>query len=187
MIVAAALAYGTREVWLSRLGNYLVETDALAPADVIVVLAGDGSGRRLREALRLKRAGYAPLVVVDGAVAYYGVRECDLALEFARAAGETEAVENLCMKANSTLEESRIVDAELRRRGLNEAIVVTSDYHTRRAKAIFGQLEDSPIEYRFASSATRDFDPDGWWRTRQGRKVTGVEWLKTVHSWLERL
>ena len=186
VIVAAALSYGTRELWLGWFGSFLIQTDELAPADVIVVLAGDGLGWRLNEALRLKRAGYAQRVLVDGAATHYGARECDLALEFAIAAGEASGVESHCMQAESTLEESRIVDAELRSRGVERAIIVTSDFHTRRAKMIFDQL-GSEIEYRIAASATRDFDPDAWWRSRRGRKIAGVEWLKTLHSWLERL
>ncbi len=185
VVVAAALCFGTRDIWLSRLGRFLIHTDELARADLIVVLAGDGSGARLGEALRLRREGYAPRVLVGGSARYYGARECDLALEWAEAAGDAAEVESLCMQAGSTLEESRVVDAELRSRGVERAIVVTSDFHTRRARMIFERLH-SAIDYRFAASPTRGFNPDAWWRSREGRKVAGVEWLKTVHSWLER-
>ncbi len=187
VVVAAALCYSTRDMWLGWAGRFLIQTDPLEHADVIVVLAGDGSGLRLDQAVKLMRDGYAPLVLADGSADFYGARECDLALDYAKRAGAGDAVESLCMQAHSTLEESQIVDTELRSRQVRSAIVVTSDYHTRRAKMIFSQLENSPIRYRFDASPTQGFDPDNWWRSREGRKIAGVEWLKTLHSWLERL
>ena len=37
----------THALWLSALARYLVDADAPAPADVVVVLAGDLTGKRL--------------------------------------------------------------------------------------------------------------------------------------------
>ena len=90
------------------------------------------------------------------------------------------------MDADSTQEESRIVDLELRSRHVEHAIIVTSDFHTGRAGHIFRKSSSGEVRYSFAASLTPDFDPDSWWRSRPGREIVVIEWIKTLNSWLEQ-
>ncbi len=189
--LAAAAAWLSGPFWLSGMGGFLIQTDELEPADVIVVLAGDYSGRRVRTAVELLEDGLAPLALLNGAQRLFDMDECGLAAEhgaaYAAAHGVDAArLEPFCFLAGSTLEESRIVDAELVRRGLRRAIVVTSNFHTRRARMIFRAHTSGQVEYRFASAVTGGFNPDSWWRSRTGKKIVVVEYLKLLNSFLER-
>jgi uncharacterized SAM-binding protein YcdF (DUF218 family) len=62
-------------------------------------------------------------------------------------------------------------------------MVVTSDYHTRRAGRSYQSLAGS-AELRVVAAPDRFFRADSWWRTRQGRKLFLLEWEKTLAEWL---
>ena len=188
VVFALALAvWASAPTWLSALGGFLVQVDELEQADVIVTLAGDYSGSRVEKTMELLEDGWAPLALLNGATGLFDARECTLALDFARGRGADPAqVEAFCFDADSTLEESRIVDAELVNRGVHSAIVVTSNFHTRRARMIFHSATSGEVEYRFAAAPADGFQPDAWWRSRTGKKTLVVEYLKLVNSMLER-
>jgi hypothetical protein len=37
----------------------------------------------------------------------------------------------------------------------------------------------------FVASAYPEFDPEAWWRSRQGAKTLLLEYLKTFYTWYE--
>ena len=81
-----------------------------------------------------RRRGYVSKVLVSGPSGIYGYHECDLAIPFAVKAGYPESYflhfEN---DALSTKEEAHDRDPRLRQLGAHKVLLVTSDYHTRRA------------------------------------------------------
>jgi uncharacterized SAM-binding protein YcdF (DUF218 family) len=81
------------------------------------------------------------------------------------------------------VEEARYIVPELRRRGVHRFILVTSDYHTRRASKIYHQAAPD-IPFCTVASPDADFNPDNWWHTREGRKTAFMEWLKTFANFL---
>ncbi|HEV2125435.1 MAG TPA: hypothetical protein VGW38_22015, partial [Chloroflexota bacterium] len=64
LVLAALMVWVARPLWLPAVGAFLVVRDPLVPTDAIVVLAGSAP-QRLRHALALYHAGYAPRVVVS--------------------------------------------------------------------------------------------------------------------------
>jgi hypothetical protein len=48
--------------------------------------------------------------------------------------------------------------------------VVTSTYHTRRSRFIFERTLPAGFELRVIAAHDTEYDPDSWWRTRQGLK-----------------
>src|SRR5207245_5267404 len=70
--------------------------------------------------------------------------------------------------SDSTREEAGVVVPILKRRGLKEVILVTSNYHTARAKRIF-ERATGPYSPHFLSSPVddRQFGPDGCWLGRR--------------------
>ena len=124
---------------LAALGSYLIKSEPPQKADIALVLAGDGEGYRILKAAQLVRQGYVPDVLVSGPSGMYGQYECDLAIPFAVKAGYPESYfmhfEN---EARSTQEEARDAVTRLRQLGMHKVLVVTSDYHTRRAGKILG-------------------------------------------------
>lgn len=187
-VLIAGIVYVSIDFWAPLPARFLIRTDPLESAEVIVVLAGDGSGLRVEEAVRLLAAGWAPSMIVNGSFSLYESRECDLGREYAIERGaDADAVEAFCMAADSTADEARLLDRELRDRQIRRALVVTSDFHTRRAGDIFRRAASGQVEYAFAASPTVGFDAASWWRTRPGREVVVIEWIKTLNSWVERV
>ncbi len=183
-VVAALLilAILLRARILTALGSYLVYSEAPRKADVVFVLAGDGNGNRILKGAELVREGYAPKVIVSGPPTY-GIHECDLAIPFAERAGYPPAYfVHFEHSASSTAEESRATAALLHSMGARTVLLVTSDFHTRRAGRIF-RAGIPEIDFDVVAAKDEHFTPNGWWRDREGRKTFVIEWMKTVASW----
>ena len=172
----------TYQVWLRALGGFLVSADAPFHAGMIVELGGDDHGNRILTAAHLVHAGYAPKVLVSGP-AYYGRHESDLAIEFATAHGyPAESFIPFPIRGTSTVEEAREVVPELDRLRVGRFIIVTSNYHTRRAANIYARLVPRD-RFRVVAAPDWIFRPEDWWRSREGRKQCFWEWSKTLANW----
>ncbi len=73
--------------------------------------------------------------------------------------------------------------AQMRQMGVHSFVLVTSDYHTRRAGYLFHTAGPELKMYVVASPDT-EFRLDRWWKNREGRKFVLTEWLKTVATYL---
>lgn len=179
--VIAALLFHSQI--FAALGTYLVKQDQPKPADIAIVLAGDGYGNRILKGGELVRQGYVPKVLVSGPSGIYGLFECDLAIPFAVRAGYPESYFiHFEHDAHSTQEEAADLAPELRKRGARRVLLVTSDYHTRRSGRIF-RAAAPEIEFTVVAAPDKYFSPHGWWHNREGRKTFLVEWEKTVANW----
>ncbi|HEX6701267.1 MAG TPA: YdcF family protein [Gaiellaceae bacterium] len=102
--------------------------DSLRPADAVVVLAGS-PGDRLPEGLRLVRGGIAPVLYIsDG--------EHETTHGFC---GHTRPYRVVCLRPTpySTRGEAETVKRVAAARGWRRIVVVTSQYHVRRARMLF--------------------------------------------------
>jgi len=184
VVLLAALGLLFHESLLRTVGSYLVQAQAPVKADIGVVLAGDGRGNRILKAAELVKQGFIPRVIVSGPDGEYGLYECDLAIPFAMKAGYPESYfvhfENT---ARSTEAEAQVVAAELHRLGVHSVLVITSDYHTRRASRMYHKAAGD-LEIRMVAAPDTYFTADGWWHNREGRKTVLYEWMKTAASWL---
>jgi uncharacterized SAM-binding protein YcdF (DUF218 family) len=178
--IIVLLGTATHRLWLAALGNALVSADGPAHADLAVVLGGDYWGHRILKAAELIQDGYVPQALVSGPAALYGDAECDLAVAFAVKSGYPERwFIRFPHRANSTEEEAGFILPELRRRGVHRYLLVTSDYHTARARRIYRALAPD-LEARVVASPDEYYRPDSWWRSRPARKVFLFEWTKTI-------
>ena len=186
-LFAAALVvvlFLLRPVWLSAIGYALIHDEGPAKADAAVVLAGDSYGHRILKAGELVRSGYVPLVLVSGPGGTYGHHESDLAISFAVNNGFPVDWFVACPnEAHSTREEAVAMLQELRKRGVRSFLLVTSDYHTARARRIFLSTEKAAgggPSMRVVASPDEFFRADSWWRIREGQKTVFIEWSKSV-------
>jgi uncharacterized SAM-binding protein YcdF (DUF218 family) len=183
-LVLAAVAILSRSLWLPVLGYALIHDDGPAKADIAVVLAGDSWGHRIEKAAELIRQGYVPAALISGPSGFYGLHESDYAIAYAVRQGfPAQWFIALPHSALSTREEAPIVLAELRRRHVRSFLLVTSDYHTARARRIYlaaaRALAPAPA-MRAVAAPDEHFRPDSWWRSREGQKTVFFEWWKTM-------
>jgi uncharacterized SAM-binding protein YcdF (DUF218 family) len=183
LVIVAVLVVATSHFWLAALGRYLVRAEPPAPADMIVVLAGDFSGNRIIKAADMARQGFASHVLVSGTSGEYGLHETDLAIPFAVHHGYPQSYFiELPNDARSTKDEAAEVMAALAKRNVHRIDIVTSDYHTRRAGNIY-RAQASGLEIHMVAAPDLYFTADGWWHNREGRKTCLLEWMKTVANW----
>jgi uncharacterized SAM-binding protein YcdF (DUF218 family) len=166
---------------MTAAGRFLIEDDKPQKADVIVVLGGDDFGTRIIKAAQLATAEYAPYVLVSGPHSLLG-HESDETIEYARRKGyPTSLFRPLPHELNSTRSEAAMIDNYLRAHGAGKILLVTSNFHTGRAARLMRQY--SPGLWVIAVAAPDPaFTPDGWWKSRDGRKTFLLEWLKTAAS-----
>lgn len=169
---------------LAPLGRALVQDEGPAKSDCLFVLAGDGFGKRVMRSVTLFREGYAPKVLVSGPHGSYGKTEDELSIAFARENGATDvAFVGVPNHATSTVTEAQEVLPVLREQGCRSVLVVTSDYHTRRAGRILRRHWPG-ITVRMTAAEAVDYHPDRWWQDRQSQKTFLLEWTKTFADWL---
>ncbi len=160
-------------------GRMLV-IDQPRTSDVILVLAGETEHRPAR-ALQLLGEGYTRKIVLD-------VPAEGQVYEFSLLQLAARYVENLPQKASismcpieglSTKDEVREAEQCLAREGAKSVLIVTSDFHTRRALHIF-QKEIPGIS--FSVAAVQDSTQFGtrWWAHRQWAKTLLDEWLRLI-------
>jgi uncharacterized SAM-binding protein YcdF (DUF218 family) len=182
LVLLVALIALTHSIWMGWMGAFLVDAEKPVHADVIVVLGGDPYGHRILRAAELVKEGYASKILVSGAPGFYDLHESDLAIPFATRRGYPAAwFAPLLNNAHSTDEEALAIRPELEKLHTHRVMVVTSDYHTRRALRIL-RAHWPGIEIHMVAAPDEFFSPYGWWHTREGRKVFLLEWSKTLAS-----
>lgn len=184
-VLGALLLAFTYQWVFSAAGAYLVESSTPVRSDAVVVLAGDTRGARIMQAADLVRNGYAPVVLVSGPMDVYDVNEATLAIQYAVNRGvPARYFEPVVIRALSTQEEAREFAPELRRRNIHSILLVTSNYHTKRAAQIFRGVLGPDITVRPVAAPDKFFRPDGWWHNREGQKTLFFEYSKTVAVYL---
>ena len=163
----------------SQAARFLV-VDEPTKSDAIVVLAGETNVRPAC-ALDLLRLGFAPHLFLDAETRdlIYDQRLTDIAQKYVNGLPDAKRV-SICPSVGfSTNEEADDVDRCLQPLGAHRVLLVTSDYHTRRALMIFRHRLP---QYQFNAAAARNPQQFGeaWWTHREWAKVTFGEWSKML-------
>ncbi len=166
-------------VLASQAARFLV-VDEPGKSDAIVALAGETKVRPAR-ALELLRQGVAPRVFLDVQTrdVIYDQPLTDIARKYVNGLAEENRVSVCPIVGLSTNAEAGDVNRCLQPLGAHRVLIVTSDYHTRRALLIFRHRLP---QYQFSVAAARGPESfgDAWWTNREWAKVTFDEWLKML-------
>jgi len=160
-------------------GRILV-IDAPQPSDLILVLAGE-TDHRPAHALELLRQGLGKRVLIDvpADVKIYDTLQLHVAENYVQSLPESASVRICPIVGLSTREETRDVQNCLTPEDGSRILIVTSDFHTRRALSIFRhQLRDKAFSVA-ASHEPTEFGTR-WWTHRQWAKTFLGEWTKVV-------
>lgn len=191
LALAAAVALICAAGLFLRFGGELLAPSLPLPshAQVAVALNGSAAGVRARtsEAARLLQEGVVDHVIVSiPPTGYWGENIPPEAYAyFARRFGMPVAARILyCVStADSTIEEARALKQCLAARDWRSVIIVTSNYHVRRARRIWRSATakaDPPFTLYFDGVADGSFQPRGWWRKRIYAKTWLLETSKLV-------
>lgn len=148
-----------------------------------MVLGGDFWGRRVVEGAELGMRGYAPHVMISGPdYRWYGIvyPEGELATRFLVDKGYPRSLFwTFAHHAASTIDEAKVLAPELKRLKVKRVLIVTSNYHSRRASLVYHAALPS-IEIRVIGVPEGGFQPESWWKTSLGRHLARSEWTKIM-------
>src|ERR1700724_2466061 len=136
-LLSSALLGGGSVGLAAKAGSFLI-VDAPRPSDVILVLAGE-TDRRPKRALQLLVQGYGRRVVLDvpSNAKLYEFTQIQLAQKYIQDLPQGAAVSVCPIDGLSTRDESKDAEKCLTRESGKSVLIVTSDFHTRRAFDIF--------------------------------------------------
>lgn len=195
VLLAGALVYFFLGSLLAALGGLLVMDDKPLPSQAVVVLStGIEYTPRLIEAAELFREGYAEKVVINGnrksealrALEKKGFRPCcpwyedPLRVLSLLGVPRDRVITLSAEDAYDTVSEAEIVGKGLIDGGITRIIIVTSKYHTRRARYIWQHGFPNRFSIRMVAARTDPYTPGAWWK--DGRQI---RWLLAEYgAWI---
>lgn len=173
LVLVLGVVYLARHPLLRVAGRFWIVDEAPQPSDAIVILGDDNySADRAARAAELYRARWAPRVVASGRFLRPYASIADLMQrDLVERGVPAGAVIRFTHHANDTREELGGLNHLISERGWRRIIVVTSNYHTRRARYIFERTFPSGVELRVVAAPDSEYDPASWWTSRLGVKL----------------
>jgi uncharacterized SAM-binding protein YcdF (DUF218 family) len=166
---------------LNNCAQFLTVRDKLQSADAIVVLAGDSNGERLREGIKLYKAGCAPKMLLSGGPVMWRLTYAEWFKRQAIAEGVPARALLLQDKSRSTLEDARYSLPILKKNKIHSIILVTSYYHSRRAKRVFQKIcTPAGISVVSWPAQESEFRPHGWWHRHEDIQIVVTEYMSLV-------
>jgi uncharacterized SAM-binding protein YcdF (DUF218 family) len=171
--VLLAILYVVRVPLLRFAGEFWIVDDAPESSDVIIVLSGDNyDAVRAARAAALFRAGMAPHVVATGrSLRSYATTTDLMKRDLVDHGVPAAAILPLTHRADDTREEAVAVSEFVHSHGWKKILLVTSNYHTRRSEYIYERTLPPGTQLRVISAPDVEYDPQSWWRTREGLKI----------------
>ncbi len=192
-VLLAVLVLGGRA--FLRVGSWLVVQDEPEPSAAIVVLSGEVPYRAM-EGADLYNQGWAPEVWLtrdsdrrrEEAVGALGIElliDADDNRNILEAMGvPADAIRVLPGIVASTADEVRLISRTLSETGGERVIIVTSPFHTRRARALWrGLVGDTPGA--LLQPSRRDpYSASRWWRRTDDIWAVAKEVLGLLNAWM---
>ena len=163
----------------AKAGSFLI-VDEPRRSDMILVLAGE-TDRRPARALELLASGYGRRVLLDvpTTAKLYEFTQIQLAQKYIHDLPQGTLVSVCPIDGLSTRDESKDAEKCITRDGAKSVLIVTSDFHTRRALSIF-RKEVPGHEYSAAAARNEEQFGERWWTHRQWSKTFVDEWLRLI-------
>jgi uncharacterized SAM-binding protein YcdF (DUF218 family) len=183
-VIAAILILASCQFWLPFIGNFLVVTDPLQPADAIVVLGGGGR-ERVECGAKLFESDYAPwFIVTNSPLDMPGIQAEYAELMKTEAMWQGVPEEHILVApgtVKTTYQEALAIRQLVEERGLRSLIVVTDPFHTRRARMAFrAAFRDTGVMLIVQPVNESWYQADLWWQTRDRLRETWTEYVKLL-------
>jgi uncharacterized SAM-binding protein YcdF (DUF218 family) len=190
LVLLVGLAFIFRARLLTAAAEYLVVDDSPRPAEILFLLNGDYNTRPF-QAARLYQQGLAPRIViarVEGQPAdVLGLVQNETSISVA-------VMEKLGVPADkililevpggvtSTYDEAVVLRDYVRQNSIHSVLLVTSAFHTRRARWIVTrELAGLPVTLEVSAVPYGGFDATNWWRSENGLIALNNEYIKLFY------
>lgn len=165
--------YLIRHPLMRLAGNFWVVDDGPTASDAIVVLGDDNyEGDRAARAAEVLKQGWAPRIIASGRYLrpYASIAQLEKQDLIERGV-PASAIVMFAHRAEDTREEGELLGKFIAAHRWKRILVVTSNYHTRRARYILERVLPPGTVLRVLSAPDVNYDPDSWWLTRRGVKL----------------
>jgi uncharacterized SAM-binding protein YcdF (DUF218 family) len=178
LVVTAAVRW---QATLTALGGFLVDCQAPQQAELILVLGGDFLGARVLTGAELARQRYAPTALLSGPP-FQGRPQGELSIDFLAQKGYgRQLFQAFATDAKSTIAEANDLRGELARRHVKRVLLVTTNYHSRRATIVM-TLFCPGVQFISVPAPDPHYRVAEWWKDESSRKLFFSEWTKIVGS-----
>lgn len=173
LIVFLAALYAARRPLLRFAGESWVVEDPLEQSDAIILLSDDNFfADRATRASELFRQKLAPVVVASGRRLRPSAGLAELMdHDLVERGVPKDRILRFPHDADNTREEAEALRALVVERNWHSVIVVTSNYHTRRARYIFQHVFPPSVKIHVASARDGNFEVERWWENRKSFKA----------------
>ena len=173
-------------------GRWLVVEDPLVKARAIAVVSGRMPLRAI-EAAKLYREGYAreiwlthssdPGETLEAMGIPYAGEEYYNTRVLIHEGVPPEAIHVLAPPIVNTVDEIKVISAELEREKDRCVILVTTKAHTRRVRLLWRKLASKRTRAIARAASDDPFDPRHWWRTSSDALDVVREVLGLLNAW----
>lgn len=172
ILLLCAAIYLVRVPLLRMLGGFWIVSAAPSNADAIVILSDDDfTADRASRAAELYHSGWAPRIVASGRRLRPYASIAELMQHDLETRGvPKKAIVPFAHDAQDTLEELRDINDFVQEHHWTQIMIVTSNYHTRRTRYLARHIFPRAMQVQVVSAPDVNYDPDSWWRTREGLK-----------------
>lgn len=189
-LVGAGSLAAARDPILRGAGRVLVVDEPVGKADIIVLPQWSGTAGAI-DAADLVRSGVAGRVAIlpepadpaETELARRGIRSPDATGTLAallRHLG-AEEVEVIPERAAGTEAEAQVLLSWFNQQQFRSIVVVSSPDHSRRVRRVLDRvLRGHPTRVAVRATRYSPFDPDAWWKTREGIRTEIVELQKLL-------
>ncbi len=170
-----------RRPLLTAIAEFLIVPDRPRKADVIIVLSGDASGGRVVKGVELFKKGYAKKIIMSGGKLQWNTYEPEIMKNHAIHLGMAEGNIVIITQGGSTNNQATKLTLFMQEHGLRSALLVTSDFHSRRARYIFKKkfLKEG-LDLQICTSHSKEFNPSEWWTNTNSAETVFYEYTKLI-------
>jgi uncharacterized SAM-binding protein YcdF (DUF218 family) len=165
--------------------HFLVDPDPPEKADLIYVLGGNYTVRAPLAA-RLFREGWAAkILLAREPTTRDRANFTDTTIQILESNGvpKDRIVDfDPSTGVKSTADEARALKLYVRAYPVHKILVVTSSFHSRRARiALSRALLGKGVDIRLVVAENQEYTRDNWRQTQYGRDQVKLEWIKTIY------
>lgn len=188
LLILIIIGFIVKSPLLQSVADFLITDETAVKSDAIIVLGGEIKGERTKRAVELYNQGLAgTLIFSDGTDLSWRTKAVDEMTALASQLGVPDAAIKKETDSRSTYENAFYSKKVMLDSGFKSAIVVTTDWHSKRSEFIFDKVfEGTNIKLTYANAPDDRIDSlKDWWKDSEKQQIVLTEWAKFIVYWLK--
>ncbi|MEC1718833.1 YdcF family protein [Schinkia azotoformans] len=188
LLILIIIGFVVKNPLLQSVADFLIADETAEKSDALIVLGGEIKGERTKRAVELYNQGFAgTLIFSDGTDLSWRTKAVDEMIVLASELGIPDTAIKKETDSRSTYENAVYSKKLMLDNGFKSAIVVTTDWHSKRSKFIFDKVfAGSDIKLTYANAPDDRIDSlRDWWQDSEKQQIVLTEWAKFIIYWLK--